>query len=263
MNELFLKSGYSCEIGSMYHDLEGDSDREIDIVATKTVNDQITLHLIVECKQSMMDKWIFLCNRQGSGRYYYALKHLPNVGLEILKEKKLFSNLHIFDRKIPLAYNYICYSHATEKKAASLQIDECVHKLPKALVDFASRIKDGRHIFLPIALFSGQVFAVTYKGDLVVEEKPFLQYFVSFRTESYRPRPEDALQSLPFLNLPKSGATDEYAHIRRMARSLGSPYQIDFVCESGLPEYLALVEKAVAAIPTLEWPTPTQAQAPA
>jgi hypothetical protein len=117
MSELLRKAGYSCEVASSFFDLEGDTDREIDIIATKLLGDQITLHLIIECKQSAMDKWIFICNKGNSGRFYYAVKHVPKVVPEILRDKELFSHLHTICTKFPLAHNYICYSLATEKKA--------------------------------------------------------------------------------------------------------------------------------------------------
>src|SRR5258708_6723627 len=146
-NEALSRQGYTCEIGSSFYDLEGETEREIDIVASKTLNN-INVHLIVECKQSLLDKWIFICSRI-SPRFYYAVKHRPSIDSKVLKEKGLFSHLHVFDRDIPLAQNYICYSVATSKKSDHLQIDECIHKLPKAVSDIASRTEPGRHLFFP------------------------------------------------------------------------------------------------------------------
>jgi hypothetical protein len=90
----------------------------------------------------------------------------------------------------------MCYSLASGKKADQRQIDECVYKLPKALVDLASRVEGGKHIFFPVALFSGQIFAVTYKGSLVVEQPPFLQYYTSFRSDAYWHLPEPEMVEL-------------------------------------------------------------------
>src|SRR5437899_10236386 len=91
MHETLLKSVYSCEISATFRDLEGDTEREIDIVASKVVND-ITIHLVIECKQSLLDKWIFICNKGDSGRYHYSVKHRPTVELKVLQDKKLFSH---------------------------------------------------------------------------------------------------------------------------------------------------------------------------
>jgi hypothetical protein len=62
-NEVFLKAGYLTEINEEFLDLEGDTQREIDIIASKVVND-ISIHFVVECKQSATDKWIFICNKR-------------------------------------------------------------------------------------------------------------------------------------------------------------------------------------------------------
>jgi hypothetical protein len=260
MNEVFLKAGYATDINEQFLDLEDDTLREIDIIASKVVNG-INLHFVVECKQSATDKWIFICNKS-MPRFYYSVKHLPRVAAEILKEKKLFSGFHSFNRKVPLGYNYLCYTIAGNKKAEHRQIDECVYKLPKALVDLASRADGGKHLFFPIALFSGQMFSVLYKGHLVVEEKSFLQYYVSFETEIYRRAPEQnnvPLSSLfrPVLaELEKLSKASREERIRYTTRELSPYYQIDFVTEAGLPDFLALIEKHMAALRTSDWPMP-------
>src|SRR5437899_12480390 len=125
-------------------------------------------------------------NKGDSGRYHYSVKHRPTVELKVLQDKKLFSHFHIFSSQTPLAHNYICYSVATGKKTDHLQIGECIHKLPKATVDVASRVEAGRHLFFPIGLFSGQLFIVKYSGSLVVEERPFVQFFVRFKSDAYK-----------------------------------------------------------------------------
>jgi hypothetical protein len=127
MKDLLEKRGYDCEINASFLDLEGNIDREIDIIASKVING-INVHFVIECKQSPIDKWIFICTKSDSHRFYYAVKHLPSVAVQVLQEKELFDNLHPFNRQIPLAHNYICYSIDNNKKVAHLQIDECVHK---------------------------------------------------------------------------------------------------------------------------------------
>ena len=44
--------------------------------------------------------------------------------------------------------------------------------------------------------------------------------------------------------------------IRRATNDLSFPYQIDFVTESALPDYLALIEKQVALVRGVDWPVP-------
>jgi hypothetical protein len=255
-----LKAGYDSEINEEFFDLEHRTLREIDIIASKVVN-EINVHFVVECKQSATDKWIFICNKR-MPRFHYAVKHLPNLDVEVIQEKKLFSGFHTFDRGVPLGNNYLCYTIAGDKKAEHHQITECVHKLPKALVDLASESEGGKHLFFPVALFSGQIFAVFYKGKLVVEEKPFVQYYVSFETESYRRQPEKKGISTgvlfpPLTDLEQRLQEKREKKIRSAALGLGSSYQIDFVTEAALPDYLARVEKQVGAVKTLDWPTRT------
>jgi hypothetical protein len=265
-NEVFLKAGYTTDINDDFLDLEGDTVREIDLIATKVVND-VNIHFVVECKQSVTDKWIFICNKK-MPRYYRAVKHLPSVSVETLKEKGLFGDFHVFNPKIPVGHNYICFTIRGDKKAEHIQIDECVHKLPKALLDLASRAAGGRHLFFPVALFSGQIFAVWYRGKLVVEEVPYLQYFVSFETQVYKrelERKHEVMTAIfPALaELEKWDITNRQGQIRSAMRELSFPYQIDFVTEAGLPDYLGLIEKQVAAIRTADWPIPAQPEAKA
>jgi hypothetical protein len=264
MNELFFKAGYQTQINEEFLDLEGNTEREIDIIASKVLND-INIHFVVECKQSATDKWIFICHKY-MPRFYRAVKHLPNVDVEAFQEKKLFSGFHTFDsRLMPLAHNCLCYTIEGDKKGNHLPIDECVHKLPKALVALASGSEGGRHLFFPLALFTGQIFAVFYKGKLVVEERPFLQYFVSFESEHYRHQPDQPKMRtltvsgllMPALEqLESLYNSNREKKIRQAKLELSPSYQIDFVTESSLPEYLGLIEKQVAAVQTKDWPVP-------
>jgi hypothetical protein len=45
--------------------------------------------------------------------------------------------------------------------------------------------------------------------------------------------------------------------VPKLAYSRTFQYQIDFVTESGLQEYIAMVEKEVEAVRTYDWPLPT------
>lgn len=256
-NEVLLKAEYVTEINDEFLDLEKDTVREIDITATKVIND-INVHLVIECKQSLTDKWIFICTKD-MPRYRLALKHLPGVAPETMKEARLFQGFHTFNRKTPLAHNYLS-SFKGEKKAEHLQIDECVYKLPKALIDLASRADGGRHLFFPVALFAGQIFAVSYSGKLIVDEVSFLQYYTEFETEIYRREPKRTsvpLESLmEIVDFEKWSKKDREERIRRVTRELFFPYQIDFVTESGFPEYLAMIERQVAGVRTADWPVP-------
>jgi hypothetical protein len=268
MHEIFSKHGYTCDINSSFRDLEGDTEREIDIIAFKRFDNEIIVHFVVECKQSTLDKWIFICTKTDSPRFYYAVKHLPTIPVEILKEKKVFLHFHAFQNDLSLGRNYISYSVATNKKTDHLQIDECVYKLPKALVDVASRVTGGRHLFFPLALFSGQLFSVDYDGALIVKEQSFLQFFKSFKSEAYRHEVANFFASAPRTLAHPLGDWEESLKrardnkIKEAATELARPYQIDFVSESGLQDYITMVEKEVASIRTSDWPIPVRNQKP-
>src|SRR5258708_10306490 len=193
--EKLVKFGYTCDISYSFLDLDGDLERELYIVASKFVNG-INVHLVIECKQSLIDKSVFICTKSGSSRYYYGVKHLPQIPQDTITE--CFKHLHALDFRTPLAHNYIAYSSVTEKKSDNhLPIDECVHKLPKALLDVASYVKGGKHIFFPVTLFAGQLFSVTYKGALKVEERSFLQYYSIFKSRAYRRPMTDEESNVP------------------------------------------------------------------
>jgi hypothetical protein len=96
MHDAFLKSKYACEIGSIFLDLEGGKEREIDIIASRLVND-VAVHFVIECKQSAVDKWIFVCTRSNADRFYYSVKHLPSVGVEILRGKRTLLSFSHFE----------------------------------------------------------------------------------------------------------------------------------------------------------------------
>jgi hypothetical protein len=252
--------GYKCDVGYYFLDLAGDVEREIDIVARKVVND-ILIHLVIECKQSLLDKWVFIANKR-SRRYYYSVKHLPNVPGEMMKQG-LFDHLHNFDGGIPLTDNYICYSVTNGKKTEHLQIDECVHKLPKALLDIAASVKEGRHLFLPVALFSGQIFSAAYKERVLVQERTHIQYLSSFRSLGYQhavtgPRSK-RVGLTPFAEYEEGLREKRQAKIREITTKLAAYYSIDFVTEAGFAEYVQMIEKEVAAVKIEQWnfPAPT------
>jgi len=256
MNELLTKLGYKCEISSTFLDLETGIEREIDLIASKLLKNNVTIHFLIECKQSAMDKWIFLLQKK-SPRYYGAVKCLPHVPFEVMKKADMFDKLHIYHPKIPLAHNYICYSHATEKKGDQTQIEECINKLPKALADFASRVGEGRHLFFPVGLFSGQIFSVSYDGDLIVKEQPFLEYALEFKKEPYMRSFDDHFTfHTPLADLGKLHTAGDSKRIKDVSSDLGRLYQIDFVAESGVNDYIAMVERLASQVPIDEWKLP-------
>jgi hypothetical protein len=253
-HEKLLGLGYQCDIGTYFTDLEGDVEREIDIIAEKVIN-EVHVHLVIECKQSLLDKWIFIANRKKLSRYYYSVKHLPHVEINFI-EDGLFRGLHLFNFKTPLAHNYICYSVETGKKTQHLQIDACVYKLPKAVVDVASHVSNGKHLFFPITLFSGQMFAVSYKGSLLVEERSHLQYQASFKAVDYERTIAPKAAWDPGVSYAETQRSEKKKSIRATHGKLGPHYTLDFVTEAGFPEYVEMLEKGVATINLSNWVVP-------
>jgi hypothetical protein len=249
VNELLLDSGYKTVISPDFYDLDGSVDREIDIIATKKIK-EIDLHLIIECKQSATDKWIFLANKRLPLRIA-TVKHLPKVSTELIHEG-LLDHLH-FDGLAPLCHNYLVYTIDTKKQnkeTSHYQIDECIHKLPKALVDRAAWQDEGRHLFIPVALFSGQMFVIKYKGKLNVEETSFLRYYARFVSKVYVKPTSSADEGGDFTIYPRA---DRASFIREAKGKLGSIYQIHFVTEAGLPDYLKQVENAISKVDITKW----------
>ncbi|MDP2934376.1 MAG: hypothetical protein Q8N59_01225 [bacterium] len=253
----FLKNNnYQVMVNQKFLDLEKNKKRDIDIIAIKEIN-KILIHLIIECKQSLYKDWIFICSDKESPRYYYAVKHFPLI--RDLRKSSIFDALHNFDRSIPLAQNYIAFHKRKGKKTSGKQIDECLFKLPKALLQVASNASSKvKNVFFPIGLFSGQMFIVNYNKKLLVKEKKLITYSIDFESRFYKPKKE---------NINQNRLTDESFHydpdeelekteingITETAKLLGKRYQIDFINRTGLGEYLNLIEKEICKISSKKW----------
>jgi len=261
VNEVLVESGYRTLISSEFLDLDGSVEREIDIIATKRINN-IEVHLIIECKQSATDKWIFLGNKKLM-KSSLTIKHLPVIAPRRVQKAKIFEKLYS-STSAPLCHNYLAYTIAGDKEGNQSHITDCIHKLPKALVDFAARgvphfwrgLED-RYLFFPVALFSNQMFVVWYKGTLQVKEVPALDYFTRFDSIAYAhssdsPAPEFSIYP-EFIKHP-SPAND----IRAMKKDMRVIYEIKFVTENGLPQFLKRIEMGVETIDTTQWPVPAQ-----
>jgi Holliday junction resolvase len=148
IGEILKKKGYDVELGQDFLDLEENKKREIDIIAIKEIN-KIKVYLIIECKQSSYDDWIFICSDKKPKRYYRSVKHQPIINVRSLSKNNLFSHLHNFNSTIPLAQNYIAFQKEKGKKSDGLQIQECLMKLPKALVYVATEAEEGKSLFFP------------------------------------------------------------------------------------------------------------------
>lgn len=251
--ELLKTKGYKVEMGQTFLDLEEGKRREIDIIASKEIN-KITVNLIIECKQSIEGDWIFVCLNKNPSRYYFAVKHFPVV--TNLRKNKLLNCLHNFDRKIQIAQNYLTFLKKSGKKGENLQIKECLHKLPKALLYFASRRNEKvKNIFFPVGLFSKQMFSISYDKELLVKEIDLIQYYINFDCMDYRyKRKFEGDEELFSMSAYEKNLRDEETErIISTSRNSSSHFQIDFVTKKGLNNYLKMIEETVGKISARKW----------
>ncbi|MAZ67166.1 hypothetical protein CL652_00085 [bacterium] len=253
--EFLQRKGYEVEVNEYFLDLEGGKKREIDIVAFKIV-DKVRVNLVIECKHSLQDAWVFICSDKKPARYFAYLMHEPSA--YELRKSRLFSHMQALDHDVPLAQNYICLKKHTLKKGDQLQIDECVLKLPKAAFDIASRGNNHKkNLYFPLAVFSGQMFFAKYDGNLEVRENHLVQYGFDFNSETYMDkRPENRLtkeREDDLLALLSTSSESDESRIRRFAQSRPGKFQIEFVTGKGLGKYLKRLEEDVSNISTRKW----------
>jgi len=250
--EILEKLGYKIQVNRYFHDYDEDKKREIDIIATKEIGG-ISVFLIIECKQSLIDDWIFICSDKRPSRYYNYVKHSPRVS--DLEKIKAFDHLYLLDHSVPLAQNYIIRDK-TKKKSTSAQVEICLEKLPKALIslaDFENSDK-ARTIYLPIAVFSGQIFLAHYDGSLKINEFDLVQYSSEVASEKY---------TYHWRNLFPMGMGDEEksipnSPIAETSLHLGYRYLIDFVTKEGLVRLVSIIEAGIKKIDLEKWSLPAQ-----
>lgn len=267
VSEWLKKRGYSIKVNNFFVDYDLNKKREIDIIATKKLNG-IDIILIIECKQSLVDDWIFICSDTEPSRYYSFQKHFPEV--EKIKESKIFDHLHLFDHKIPLAQNFIIRS-VENKKSTSNQIDSCIEKLPKIVVDTANSVdkRTVRTLFVPLTVFSGKIFTASYRKKLLVKDVDIVQYYTKLESDGYiyNFSYNRLTQSYTFPSLHnqkgdwnKIEGKKLNSPVAETSRELGSYYLLDFVTKKGLNSFIKRLESEIKNIDTKLWPveTPTK-----
>lgn len=247
--EYLEKNGYRVDPNQYFFDADEGKKREIDLIAQKTING-VSVCLVIECKQNLGDEWVFVSSQKNPVRYFSELKHSPKIPYELLKKDKAYDELHIYNFKIPLAQNYLVYRRDKGKKARaeSVQINECVFKLPKALVWIAADEAKTPTIYLPVVLFSGNLFEVRYRGGLVVNERTLIQFQTTLESPAYFDKtfvepPTVAQSTDPDMKKAKSSA-----------KRLGKEYTIDFINQKSLKRYLSLLEREVKKLDVTLWP---------
>ena len=257
ISELLIEQGYSVEVNKYFHDYDENKKREIDIVATKII-DEIKVVLVIECKQSSETDWIFICSDRNPSRHYEYVKCQPS--LQYSKGSsgtKIFNHLHTLDHKIQIAKNHIIRKVDDKIDTNKDVIYECLTKLPKALVHEAEELtKMKRTIFLPIAVFSRQFFKAEYNGKLNVTAVNFIQYPINLDTPAYTYLYKPP--SRPYKSL--IGEEDSYykdhvnTPVAETCRRLGKQYLVNFVTKKGLEDYFSKIDDEIKGIDESLWP---------
>lgn len=248
--EILRKLGYNVKVNSYFQDYDENKKREIDIIATKKIND-VYLYLVIECKQSLRDDWIFIHSDRQPARYYQFIKHLPQA--KSIKETKLFDNFHQVDASVPLTQNYII-KDKEGKKSTSMQIENCLEKLPKIIVEIAnSSEKNNRNIFFPIAIFGGNIFIAKYTKQLSVKNTERLQYEVSLESENYTYNYPSLLPIFRSSLIRDEGKENENSPVARTCQRLGSRYLIDFVTKKGFLKLIHNLEEETNKLDLKNW----------
>ena len=255
--EMLIKLGYSIEVNSDFYDYNEDKKREIDIIASKEF-EEIDLYLIIECKQSLIDDWIFICSDKRPKRYYGYIKNFPLI--DKINETQVLDHLHIFDRNISLAQNFIIKDRQN-KKSTSLQIATCLEKLPKALVDFAYSHSGNkkRRLYIPIAVYSGQIFTAQYNKNLEVKSSDLVLYESELESENYTYH-WPSFSSAMYLGGGEQLKQKQNSIIAETSRFLGYSYLITFVTRKGLINLTKRIETDIEQIDFNKWPLSLEPQ---
>lgn len=257
ISEFLKKKGYKVDVNRYFFDYDENKKREIDIIASKIIND-IKIILLIECKQSTSLDWIFVCSDKSPSRYYDYIKYFPKVpyGQEVRKTK-VFNHLRQLDHKIPLAQNSTI-RHVSGDKNNSKDIYECIMKLPKEVVGLVEEIgfsKDKRTIIIPLAVFSGQIFTAEYKNKLTVKEVKSVQYSNELDTDNYTYHYNNRLQPINLLyNEDRSDDDKKNSPVAKISNDLGKYYLIEFVTKKGLQSFLSDTEDRISKIDLKLWP---------
>ena len=253
----YLKTkGYKIDVNQYFLDHDSDKKREIDIVASKTINN-IKLVMVIECKQKTSVDWIFVCSDKSPSRYYDYIKYFPRMPYtQPIDETKIFHGLRQLDHKIPLAQNSTI-RRASGHRDDSKDIYECLKKLPKALLGIVEEkwfSQEDMTIITPVVVFNGQLFTAEYSEKLVTKEVKSVQHAVELDSEKYNYDYEiPTFRSLSVLSAGEY--SKENSSIARLSHKLGSRYLIEFVTKNGLPSFLKDTEKRIEDIDTELWPS--------
>lgn len=251
--ESLIKKGYTIQVNQFFQDYDEDKKREIDIIATKKIG-EIRLVLIIECKQSLVDDWIFICNDKNPSRYYEYVKHMPKV--QNVRTSKVFDDLPSLDDSIPLAKNFIIRDkRGTDKKSTSNQLASSLEKLPKALVDFVYNRGSvySRSIYVPVTVFNGGMYMAKYNKKLGISDTDWIQYESVFHSENYKYNYEYNRLSRVYTFGAAVKEEKENSEIAETSKGLGYAYLVDIVSEKGLLKLIKNMELKISEIDCSKW----------
>ena len=255
VSEFLKEKGYKIQVNKYFYDYDENKKREIDIIATKKVND-IYVTFIIECKQTTTLDWIFVCSDKNPNRYYNTVKHLPGLPFNMGADKtKIFDHLRQLDCGLPLANNFII-RHLSGKPQDSGEIYECIKKLPKALVDVVYNMEDSkhvRHLFIPITVFSGQIFTAEYDNQLIVKDVGNVQYHTDLDSDAYKYHYQDYSSRYSFVLNGSEEENIKNSPVADISNSLGKRYLIEFVTKEKLGNFLSDTEDKISKINLSLW----------
>lgn len=258
------ENAYEVEISPFFLDLEEDKMREIDIIATKKIAD-IEIILVIECKQSYRDAWIFVVPENNPSRYWkYVDKYRPKIA-DFKNKEKCFSDSHFFDRKKPLANNYITFDGV--KKSDPSLINDAISKAIKSTV---AKMADYEYennayqkaMFFSVIFFSGDIFLATYNKSLSVKKCNHLLLKNNFSSSAYNDPSGDALPnpihyfagtSVESISYEERKKRDHIRKAKSIYTELKPEFILDIVKDEYVKKYLKLVEGIALKVPVEFW----------
>lgn len=239
-------------------DLEEGEKREIDIVAGKTIN-CIDVFLIIECKYSKKDSWIFFSPNEKISRYYGYFVCSPRPERDSLKT--ITSHLRIFNSAEPTAFNYKSYDNFNNRQSDDSKITDALYKVVKALIYCQSQYKSRtkRQIYFPVILFSGPIFSASYSQRMRVKKVNYLQFPFEFESEAYGFEEGESDKSWPEdfgldLDYDKGERNRDIQLIKKTYKESLKNHLIEFMSGGRFRAYLDQLESEIGKIDINLWP---------
>jgi len=198
--------GWNTEYCHYYLDLETGEYRELDVVARKVIKG-ILVHLLIECKHSASNHWVFFVPtlKRPAWRFPHMIKHLPIVGADgtriVVNHLKVLPSL---SRSKPFSLYMTIFGRAGGGKKRNGEASGEKYQL-KGEAEFRSALlgavkctayeiarwrdaKD-RHLFLPIIVFDSGLFVVCGEDDTdpVIEDYVVYHHYQPFDVGSTTP----------------------------------------------------------------------------